>query len=52
MPLKAPKSRSKKDVQSAVSANIRELKKSKTQRPMKQIVAISLRAARVSPKTK
>jgi hypothetical protein len=52
MPLKKPTSRSKKSVQSAVSANIRELKKSKTKRPMKQIVAISLRAAGVAPKNK
>lgn len=50
MPLKAPKSRSKKDVQSAVSANIRELKKSKTKRPMNQIVAIALSSAKVKKK--
>lgn len=50
MPLKAPKSRSKKDIQAAVSANIRELKKSKHQRPMKQIVAIALSSAKVKKK--
>lgn len=50
MPLKMPKSRSKKDIQSAVSANIRELKKSKHERPMKQIVAIALSSAKVKKK--
>ena len=51
MPLKAPKSRSKKDVQSAVSANIRELKKSgHKERPMKQIIAIALSSAKVKKK--
>lgn len=50
MSLKAPKTRSKKDIQSAVSANIRELKKSKTKRPMKQIVAIALSSAKVKKK--
>lgn len=50
MPLKKPTSRSKKAVQSAVSANIRELKQSKTKRPMKQIVAIALQSAGVKKK--
>jgi hypothetical protein len=50
MPLKKPTSRSKKAIQKAVSANIRELKKSETKRPMKQIIAISLRAAGVKKK--
>jgi hypothetical protein len=50
MPLKKPTSRSKKAVQGAVSANIRELKKSKTKRPMKQIVAIALQSAGVKKK--
>jgi hypothetical protein len=50
MPLKKPANRSKKAIQSAVSANIRELKKSKTQRPMKQIVAIALSSAKVKKK--
>jgi hypothetical protein len=50
MPLKKPTSRSKKSVQSAVSANIRELKKSKTKRPMNQIVAIALQSAGVKKK--
>ena len=50
MPLKKPTSRSKKAVQSAVSANIRELKQSKTKRPMKQIIAIALQSAGVKKK--
>jgi hypothetical protein len=37
-------------IQKAVSANIRELKKSETKRPQKQIVAIALRAAGVKKK--
>lgn len=45
MPLKKAKGKSKEAMQKAVSANIRELKASKTKRPMKQIIAISLRAA-------
>jgi hypothetical protein len=50
MPLKKPTSRSKKAVQSAVSANIRELKQSKTKRPMKQVIAIALQSAGVKKK--
>lgn len=50
MPLKKPTSRSKKAVQAAISANIRELKQSKTKRPMKQIIAISLQSAGVKKK--
>lgn len=50
MPLKKPEGKSKKAVQSAVSVNIRELKKSKTKRPMKQIIAISLQSAGVKKK--
>lgn len=45
MPLKEAKGKSKAAMQKAVSANIRELKASKTKRPQKQIVAIALRAA-------
>jgi hypothetical protein len=41
MPLKKPTSKSKKNIQAEVSSNIRELKQSKTKRPMKQIVAIA-----------
>jgi hypothetical protein len=52
MPLKKPISRSKKAIQKAVSANIRELKKSETKRPQKQIVAIALRAANAPMKKK
>ena len=50
MPLKKSTSRSKKAVQSAVSANIRELKQSKTKRPMKQVIAIALQSAGVKKK--
>jgi hypothetical protein len=50
MPLKKPTSRSKKAVQGAVSANIRELKQSKTKRPMKQVIAIALQSAGVKKK--
>ena len=46
MPLKETKAKQgSKAYQKVVSANIRELKSSKTKRPMKQIIAISLRAA-------
>lgn len=50
MPLKKPAGKSKKAVQSAVSANIRELKQSKTKRPMRQVVAIALQSAGVKKK--
>lgn len=50
MPLKKPEGKSKKAVQAAVSANIKELKKSKHQRPMKQIIAIALQSAGVKKK--
>jgi len=46
MPLKEAKGKSKKAIQQAVSANIRELKASKTKRPQKQIIAIALSSAR------
>lgn len=45
MPLKKAQGKSKAAVQKAVSANIRELKASKTKRPQTQIIAIALRAA-------
>ena len=45
MPLKKAKGKSKAAMQKAVSANIRELKKSETKRPQKQILAIALRSA-------
>ena len=48
MPLQSAKG--KKAQQQAVSANIRELKASKTKRPMKQIIAIALSAARRNSK--
>ena len=41
MPLKKAKGKSKAAMQKAVSANIRELKKSETKRPQAQIVAIA-----------
>jgi hypothetical protein len=50
MPLKKPTSKSKKNIQAEVSSNIRELKQSKTKRPMKQIVAIALQSAGVKKK--
>ena len=47
MPLKQAKGNSKKAQSQAVSANIRELKKSSSkQRPFKQVLAIALSAAR------
>lgn len=46
MPLKEAKGKGKVAMQKAVSANIRELKSSKTKRPMKQIIAIALSSAR------
>ena len=46
MPLKKAKGKSKEAFQKAVSANIRELKASKTKRPQKQIIAAALTAAR------
>jgi hypothetical protein len=46
MPLKESKGSSKKAFQKAVSSNIRELKSSKTNRPMKQIIAIALSSAK------
>jgi hypothetical protein len=46
MPLKKAKGKSKAALQSAVSSNIRELKASKTVRPMKQVIAIALTSAR------
>jgi len=52
MPLKKAKSKSKAAMQKAVSANIRELKSSKTKRPQAQIVAIALRAAGAPMKSK
>lgn len=52
MPLKKAKGKSKAAMQKAVSANIRELKKSEAKRPQKQIVAIALRAANYPPKKK
>jgi hypothetical protein len=45
MPLKKAAGKSKASMQKAVSANIRELKKSETKRPQTQIIAIALRAA-------
>lgn len=52
MPLKKAKGKSKAAMQKAVSANIRELKASKTKRPMKQIIAIALTSARGGKKMK
>ena len=52
MPLKKAKNKSKAAMQKAVSANIRELKSSKTKRPQAQIVAIALRAAGAPMKSK
>lgn len=50
MPLKKPQDRSKKAIRSAISSNIKELKKSKTRRPMNQIIAIVLQSAGVKKK--
>jgi|SanBayMetagenome_1026888.scaffolds.fasta_scaffold118908_2 hypothetical protein len=51
MPLKETKAKQgSKAYQKVVSANIRELKSSKTKRPMKQIIAIALSSARAGKK--
>ena len=46
MPLQQTNKNSKKAQQQAISANIRELKASKHKRPMKQIIAIAISAAK------
>ncbi len=46
MPLKKAVGKSKKAVQKVIGENIRELKASKTKRPMKQIIAIALSSAK------
>ena len=47
MPLQKAKGQSKKAVQQAISANVRELKKEgHKKRPLKQILAIAISAAK------
>ena len=52
MPLQKAKNKSKKSVQKAISANLRELKSSKTKRPMNQMLAIAISSAKRETKSR